>query len=35
MQAKVTREGSKISRVIEMLQREGGVTLQELMTKMG
>ena len=29
------REGSKTSRVIEMLKREGGVTLQELMTEMG
>ena len=29
------REGSKTSRVIEMLKREGGVTLQELMTGMG
>jgi len=30
--AKGTREGSKISRVIEMLKRKGGVTLTELMT---
>jgi hypothetical protein len=29
------REGSKTSRVIEMLKRKGGVTLQELMTEMG
>jgi hypothetical protein len=29
------REGSKTSRVIEMLKREGGVTLQEIMTEMG
>ena len=29
------REGSKTSRVIEMLKREGGITLQELMTEMG
>jgi DeoR/GlpR family transcriptional regulator of sugar metabolism len=33
--AKGTREGSKISRVIEMLKREGGVTLKELMDEMG
>jgi Protein of unknown function (DUF3489) len=33
--AKGTREGSKISRVIEMLKREGGVTLAELMKEMG
>jgi hypothetical protein len=33
--AKGTREGSKISRVIEMLKREGGVTLTELMKEMG
>jgi hypothetical protein len=32
---KGTREGSKISRVIEMLKREGGVTLTELMKEMG
>jgi hypothetical protein len=32
---KGTREGSKISRVIEMLKREGGVTLAELMKEMG
>jgi hypothetical protein len=35
MQAKGTREGSKISRVIEMLKREGGVSLKELMAEMG
>jgi hypothetical protein len=29
------REGSKTSRVIELLKREGGVTLQELMAEMG
>jgi hypothetical protein len=29
------RDGSKASRVIELLKREGGVTLQELMTEMG
>ena len=29
------REGSKTSRVIEMLKREGGVTLKEIMTEMG
>ena len=29
------REGSKTSRVIELLRREGGVTLKELMTEMG
>jgi hypothetical protein len=29
------RDGSKTSRVIELLKREGGVTLQELMTEMG
>jgi hypothetical protein len=29
------REGSKTSRVIELLKRKGGVTLQELMTEMG
>jgi hypothetical protein len=32
---KGTREGSKISRVIGMLKREGGVTLTELMKEMG
>jgi hypothetical protein len=32
---KGTREGSKIGRVIEMLKREGGVTLTELMAEMG
>jgi Protein of unknown function (DUF3489) len=32
---KVTREGSKISQVIELLKREGGVTLTELMKQMG
>ena len=31
----VPREGSKTSRVIELLKRKGGVTLQELMTEMG
>ena len=30
-----TREGSKTSRVIELLKREGGVTLKELMIEMG
>ena len=30
-----TRAGSKTSRVIEMLKREGGATLQEIMTGMG
>lgn len=30
-----TREGSKTSRVIELLKREGGVTLKELMVEMG
>ena len=29
------REGSKTSRVIELLKREGGVTLKELMVEMG
>ena len=29
------REASKTSRVIEMLRREGGTTLQEIMTEMG
>jgi hypothetical protein len=29
------REGSKTSRVIELLKREGGVTLKELMIEMG
>ena len=29
------REGSKTSRVIEMLKREGGVTLKEIMAEMG
>jgi hypothetical protein len=29
------RDGSKTSRVIELLKREGGVTLHELMTEMG
>jgi hypothetical protein len=29
------REGSKTSRVIELLKRKGGVTLQEIMTEMG
>ena len=32
---KASREGSKTSRVIELLKREGGVTLKELMTEMG
>jgi hypothetical protein len=32
---KGTREGSKISQVIELLKREGGVTLTELMKQMG
>ena len=30
-----TREGSKTSRVIELLKREGGVTLKEIMIEMG
>lgn len=30
-----TRESSKTSRVIEMLKREGGVTLKEIMIEMG
>jgi hypothetical protein len=29
------RDGTKTSRIIELLKREGGVTLQELMTEMG
>jgi hypothetical protein len=29
------REGSKTSRVIELLKRKGGVTLQEIMSEMG
>jgi Protein of unknown function (DUF3489) len=29
------RDGSKTSRVIELLKRKGGVTLQEIMTEMG
>jgi hypothetical protein len=33
--AKAPREASKTSRVIEMLKREGGVTLEEIMTTMG
>ncbi len=33
--ATATREGSKTSRVIEMLKREGGVTLKEIMAEMG
>ena len=33
--ATATRAGSKTSRVIEMLKREGGATLQEIMTGMG
>jgi len=32
---KAPREASKTSRVIEMLKREGGVTLEEIMTEMG
>ena len=32
---KGTRQGSKTSRVIELLKREGGVTLKELMAEMG
>ena len=34
-EAKGSREGSKTSRVIEMLKREGGVTLKEIMAEMG
>jgi len=30
-----SREGSKTSQVIEMLKREGGATLEEIMTRMG
>jgi hypothetical protein len=33
--AKAPREASKTSRVIEMLKREGGATLDEIMTEMG
>jgi hypothetical protein len=33
--ATTPREGSKISRVIELLKREGGVTLKQLMAEMG
>ncbi len=33
--ARVPREGSKTSRVVAMLKREGGVTLEEIMTAMG
>jgi hypothetical protein len=33
--AKAPREASKTSRVIEMLKREGRVTLEEIMTEMG
>jgi hypothetical protein len=33
--AAAPREGSKISRVIAMLKREGGATLDEIMTSMG
>jgi hypothetical protein len=33
--AGVPREGSKTSRVIELLKRKSGVTLQEIMTEMG
>ena len=33
--ASVPREGSKTSRVIAMLKREGGTTLEEIMTTMG
>jgi hypothetical protein len=32
---KAPREASKTSRVIEMLKREGGATLEEIMTEMG
>jgi uncharacterized protein YdgA (DUF945 family) len=32
---KKTREGSKTSQVIAMLKREGGTTLEEIMTAMG
>jgi len=34
-EAGVPREGSKTSQVIAMLQREGGTTLEEIMTAMG
>lgn len=34
-EGKAPREGSKTSRVIEMLKREGGATLEEIMTEMG
>ncbi len=33
--ASVPRKGSKTSRVIAMLKREGGATLEEIMTAMG
>lgn len=33
--AGVPREGSKTSQVIAMLKREGGTTLEEIMTRMG
>jgi hypothetical protein len=33
--AKVPRAESKTSRVIEMLKRKGGTTLEEIMTEMG
>jgi hypothetical protein len=33
--AKTAREGRKICRAIELLKRQGGVTLQELMTATG
>jgi hypothetical protein len=33
--AGVPREGSKTSQVIAMLKREGGATLEEIMTEMG
>jgi hypothetical protein len=32
---KAPREASKTSRVIEMLKRQGGVTIEEIMTEMG
>jgi hypothetical protein len=33
--ASVPRDGSKTSRVIAMLKREGGATLEEIMSEMG
>jgi hypothetical protein len=33
--ATTPREGSKSSQVIAMLQRKGGTTVEEIMTKMG